>query len=141
MNKGGLIVKDAIIVSLALLSWAVYAKAADPECTNVTEAPCAQRYDAISRGGIEFCTPELDETGQPLVSGELQRCLVRIGGSVYATVQTTTPGSFFDIPLPTSGPKQGTFDVVCEGVAGQGAPTCTYQTDLRRAKPGKQVVR
>ena len=140
MNKGGLIVKDAIIVSLALLSWAVYAKAADPECTNVTEAPCTAPYDAT--GGIDFCTPELDADGAPLAPTELQRCLVRINGGTYATVQTSTPGSFFSIPPPSSGPKSGSFDVVCEGAAGAGAPTCTYTANpLRRVKPGKPVVR
>lgn len=130
--------KDLIAASL-LLAAAGSAAAVDPQCESAVAADPGSPYNAFD--GIELCTPLLDGAGIPLEAGELTRCTVRIDGQPYVVLNTTTPGSYFNLPGPTTGPKRGALDAFCEGDAGAGQPTATYDAFLRRAKPGKPIVR
>jgi len=125
--------------TLASLAFsATAASAADPECIDAMTADPAQPYNATS--GIRLCTPLLDESGQPLAPGELERCTVLANGAPYVTLATTVPGSYFVVPPPTTGDKRGSLSAYCEGQAGAGEPTAVYDALWRRAKPGKPLV-
>ena len=119
-----------------LLVWP--AVAADPECS-ATAANPAQLYDAM--GGVKLCTPEFDEAGTPLEAGELTRCIILRDGAPFVTLNTTTPGSYFEIAPPATGAKRGTLAAYCEGVGGVGDPTATYQALWRRARPGRPEIK